>query len=134
MKFRLESILNTVLLCFLAVFACSCNSLVYKSNLELRKGQPKVIVKQILENDSYIDDFSDNDFIKIDEAEFNHFGNIELIIKKRYYIDDYQYYIYAFRDDKLIYWGYPVEFTRSGNELLYLIGRKAADIIKEKDM
>lgn len=134
MKFRLESILKTVLLSCLIVFTSSCNSFVYRSNLELRKGQPVATVLEILKHDSYVDDISENDFHKIDEPEFNHFGKIELIIKKRYYIDDYQYYVYAFNDNKLIYWGYPIEFTRSGNELLYLIGRKAADIIIEKEL
>lgn len=134
MKQRNNFQLKLLLIISFLIFVSSCNSFVYRSNLELRKGQPVVTVKKILDDDSYIDDFSDNDFYKIDEPEFNHFGKIELIIKKRYYIDDYQYYVYAFRDDKLIYWGYPVEFTRSGNELLYLIGRKAADIIKEKEL
>jgi hypothetical protein len=134
MILKTESKLSIILLSCFLIFAGSCNSFVYKSNLELRKGQSVTAVNKILKNDSYVDDLSDNDLFKINETEFNHFGRIELLIKKRYYLDDYQYYIYAFLDDKLIYWGYPIEFTRSGNELLYLIGRKSADIIKERDM
>ncbi|MDA3844800.1 MAG: hypothetical protein PF588_10600, partial [Candidatus Kapabacteria bacterium] len=39
------------------------------------------------------------------------------------------YYIFAFENDKLIYWGLPIDFKRSSNAKFVKIGTEAVRII-----
>ncbi len=43
------------------------------------------------------------------------------------------YYLLAFRDDKLFYWGYPHEFARSTNAVINETGEKSVQETKRLD-
>jgi hypothetical protein len=38
-------------------------------------------------------------------------------------------YFYAFKDEKLIYWGYPYQFRKNGTELIREIGDEAFSLV-----
>ena len=67
--------------------------------------------------------------IKIDQAS----SKFSVIIGQKYMNFSYQYYVYAFENDKLIYWGTPLEFARHSSPVINQIGEISIPLI-EKDM
>lgn len=126
--------INLVTIVLFIIFISSCSFHVYQSNLQIKKGMHVAEVIKIIDDDTFVSSYIQEGPHDLTRMGLTEFGNVELLIRKRFHATGKEIYMYAFLDDKLIYWGYPIEFSRSNNKLLFAIGKKAIEIIeKEKN-
>ena len=101
----------TIVLLFACLTGCSFSTtLLEPSLLNLRKGMTVEQVRLLLDDDGTIRSTGYNEPWNLTQKGLSGFGNIEVLIKNRFSPEGYQYFILAFQDNKLIYWGYPSDF------------------------
>lgn len=130
MNFKYKSIVIFLLAVFLIP---ACTFEVYKSNLKIKKGMPIEKAQEIIDDDTFINDYIQEEPFNLTESGIISDGTIKVLIRKRFQAVGKEAYIYAFKNDKLIYWGYPIEFTRSSDPLLFNIGKKISEIIQKEE-
>ncbi len=101
---------------------------------------PSNEVMQVLASDN----FDNKDVLLINgEKDFYDLENLKqtinptkVLITKKYYLgqvgDKESFYIFAFENDKLIYWGLPLEFARVNDLKLNEIGELTVKIIQKE--
>jgi hypothetical protein len=121
-----------LLFSLLAVFAVSCSQFAYKSLLQLRKGQSVSQVQSYLAADKFVHSIfihnKDTYNISSDMKDMAR-RPVHIIIKKIYHFQAGQYYVYAFENDGLIYWGNPIDFEKTLDPFLRRIADISNDII-----
>ncbi len=121
-----------LLLMFAMLFSCS-SPIIHRGLWKLKKGINTAEVINIVE------DNSGTKLIEVDgkSASAINVPNVTnkyaVVIGQKYMYLNYQYYIFAFENDKLIYWGTPLEFSRHTSPLINQIGELSIPLI-EKDM
>ena len=129
-----------ILTLFIAVTLVSCTTIAYQRLMEVEKGMQVEDVVSILESSS----FNNKDVTLINDAKTDMYDisdkvdgsdDAKVLIAQKY--DPKQkgsktpYYIFAFDNEQLLYWGMPLEFNRSSNPMLIQIGSEAINIINE---
>lgn len=111
-----------VIICLVGL--TSCQTLITKKNLRLKKGS----TLEEFRNAGI--GYDDHIVLKVlSEYKKATFEVYTTTIPGPYGTDEYYY---AFQDGKLIYWGYPYQFNRHDNSLMREIGEETQRIVKSK--
>ena len=116
--------MNGKLICKVLIAMCfvgltSCQTLVTKHNIRLSKGSTL---------DAFKKEDVDIDFkIALPKLSAKNKAKYEVYITTIHGANTKELYYYAFQDDKLVYWGYPYQFTRNENALIQEIGEEALE-------
>lgn len=94
----------------------SCETLVTQQNLKLKKGST---IEEFKKEVSRIDEV-----VEVPKASAKHQASLVVYVTKIQGADTEEIYYYAFRDGKLLYWGYPYQFSRSENTVIRDIGEE----------
>ncbi len=131
---------NILIFILLTLLLSSCHYTAYVRLLHIKYGMPSNEVMQILASDN----FDNKDVHLINgEKDFYDLENLKqtinptkVLITKKYYLgqvgDKESFYIFAFENDKLIYWGLPLEFARVNDLKLNEIGELTVKIIQKE--
>ncbi len=105
----------------------SCETFVTESNLRLAKGTTlQAFMKENVDYDKNVS------LPKLSAKNKNKYEVYMTRINGAVFME---VYYYAFENDKLIYWGYPYQFSRSNNPLIENIGLEAFEYAqKEYDL
>lgn len=135
--------MNKITILFLiSIFAISsCSYFAYERLMNIERGMDKTDLVNVMESDEYSND--DVTLINDSESDMHDISNevngsekISVLICNKYQIlqdgSETPYYIFAFENEKLLYWGLPLEFGRNKNKKIQQIGDAAQKIIKEK--
>jgi hypothetical protein len=130
------NLLKNIVIIIIAVItftSCSLTPTLLDSGLyKLRKGNTIMSTYESVKADPGFKSASVTELWDLNKRGLEGFGKIEVLIMLKFNPEEYQYYMFAFQDNKLIYWGYPTEFTKSENDLLFKIGKMSVEIIKEE--
>ncbi len=123
-----------VIIPLIAVVAgCSFSSeFMDRTMLSLRKGMSIQQLNKLIIDDPGIRSTGKDEPWNLSDEGLAGYGKIDVIIKLKFTPLDYQYYVFAFQDNKLIYWGFPSDFTKLDNTLLFKIGQMSAKLIHEE--
>lgn len=122
-----------VLVSLTSLFSCSVSHKVHEGLYKIRKGMSHTDVGKMIFEYYYlkeIDDFYRDD---VYERRINN-KDLKLAFIIRMFPNTREreaLYLLLFEDDRLLYWGYPYEFTFSENRLYQQVGEEAVDIIRE---
>lgn len=129
---KITTKISMIAFCLVSIIGCS--GIMHEGLWPLKKGLP---AEKVLE---LVDDNSGTDCLEINDKNISSINlksdatkKYTVIIGRKYMNFAKQYYIYAFENDKLIYWGTPLEFARHSNALINQIGTECVPMI-EKDM
>ena len=126
--------LKIILFLLYSLFFISCSHVLHNDLLKLKKGLTTAQVLNIIDDNigtHYISIESKDVFnVKIKSDSSNRYS---LVIAKKYMNLKKQYYIFSFKNDKLNFWGTPLEFARNDSSIINEIGKEAVKYI-EKDM
>lgn len=116
------------LLFFSIIFLSSCgSSFVGEKRLDIYMGYSIVDFKKI----NYLT--SENNYHKLSGWDLDKIGTIEIYIVQQPSVKDkLDVYIYAFQNGKLLYWGFPWEFTRSNDKVIEAIGIEAIKLMEKE--
>jgi hypothetical protein len=120
--------MSIIKISFITISIClilSCaNNLTLSKISTLRKNITEQEVNSIIQTESKYE-FS----IQIDSSK-------EIINVKTYILSSGSYdsnYLLCFKENKLYFWGYPHEFSRSNDKIINEIGKKSVEKINELD-
>jgi|GEM_PF-2757460 len=113
--------ITLIVICLGFGFLTACSFYIHDNNYQLRKGMT-------------VQDFEKKN---IDYDKVLNLTDQTLISDGKYRVYTYevtdagsdQYYYYLFKDDKLIYWGYPYTFNRHPNPMIRLASKEAGMFI-----
>lgn len=120
----------------LAIMVASCTTYKFAALYQLRRGMSYQEAKQVLTDENYdgmetISSYESDTYTEKIEND-----SIRIVFMMKEYQartkNDEALYIFAFQNDKLIYWGFPYEFTLSQNAKYSKIGTKAMEIANTK--
>ena len=120
----MKKYIGFVLLFCTMMISCSNYYQINKEVMKIKKGMSTAEVIQLIDDDPIATIFyHDEDKVK-DAKVANSANKYSIIIgsKKIMVFPDKQKYIYAFENDKLIFWGTPLEFSRSSSLLINELG------------
>ncbi|MCX6147121.1 MAG: hypothetical protein NTW25_07695 [Candidatus Kapabacteria bacterium] len=98
--------------------------MITKSHLKLYKGM--TLANFLNEDVDY-----DNKFL-LPKLNTKNYGKFEIYITRLNGALEKEIYYYAFKNDSLIYWGHPFQFTRSEDSTLKDIGEEAFEFSKNE--
>lgn len=136
--------MKTKLIIFMTftIILTSCLSTSYMRLLNIRMGMSSEQIFNILESDEYNDydvhliNGREDLFDISQQVQSN--SSIKVLIANKYYPmqsgDDEPYYLFAFEDEKLIFWGLPLEFARKNDPKINKIAELAVEIINKDYM
>jgi hypothetical protein len=110
----------------------SCSQLAFRSLMQIKKGSSLSDVESFTLNDQFVQsiDHYDNDTYDISsEMKTSAKRPVHVIVKKLYHAQSNQYFVFAFEDEKLVYWGYPIDFEKTREPFLQKIGDLSNGII-----
>lgn len=107
---------RTALVFCMIISLTSCETLVTQQNLKLSKGST---IEEFKKEVSRIDEV-----VEVPKASAKHQASLVVYVTKIQGADTEEIYYYAFRDGKLLYWGYPYQFSRSENTVIRDIGEE----------
>jgi hypothetical protein len=105
----------------LTLFLNSCGTYIYKDHLNLEKGISLEKFNNL--GISFVNQ------INLRNNEILGKDNYIVFIQLRQSVYKNQYYLYAFKDNILIFWGYPYTFTRHNDPVIQAIGEECSDYI-----
>lgn len=136
MKRTIMNLMKNIVILIIAVItftSCSLTPTLLDSGLyKLRKGNTILSTYEFVKADPGFKSASETELWDLEKRGLTGYGKIEVLIMLKFNPEEFQYFIFAFQDNKLIYWGYPTEFTKSDNDLLFKIGKMSVEIIKEE--
>lgn len=124
---------NIMFLIFACIFTVACSNMRFESKelIKIKKGLSSEQVMELIDNEGSVEAIKiyNNliNEIKIPNNPNKH--TVIFAIKSQSLLSNY--YIYAFENDKLIYWGTPLEFARHNSPLLNAIGDEVTKLNKE---
>ncbi len=134
-----------ILLSTIAILFSSCTYVYFQDLANVGKGMSLDKVIETLESDDYDDGIIElNSF---DEDVYDVGGNTKVMLALKYqppqyfgtfaflqnwFDEPHAYYLFAFENDKLIYWGLPIDFYKTGKDKLEKIADQANDIINKE--
>ncbi len=116
--------MRIIIALFLMFGLISCVKMITKSHLNLSKGTTLTTFKK-----------EDVDFDKnvlLSKMNTKNQGKYEVFMTEISGATKKEVYYYAFRNDSLLYWGHPYQFTRSENQILREIAEEAFDYAKKE--
>lgn len=129
---RNKLILGFFIACLMT--ACSGDPMIHRELLKINMGMNSIQTAEIIDENSGSKLLSLNDSTVVKLNISNKKNNTYSVIfsKKMVFISKI-YYIYAFENDKLIFWGTPLEFARHPYPIINQIGEEAAKLIPNLD-
>lgn len=121
------------LLILLSIFTISCSHQINKEFLKIKKGLSSEEVMSIIDDNGGTNYLSLHDNYVNEIKVSNSTNKYTMIIGRKVYVTTYQKYVYAFENNKLIYWGLPIEFARNSSPLINQIGEEAIRLLNEYD-
>ncbi|MBI3258100.1 MAG: hypothetical protein HYZ54_01260 [Ignavibacteriae bacterium] len=113
---------SIILLSFIGL--ASCQTFITESNLRLSKGTTLQAFKT--------EDVDYDKVVSLPKLSAKNKNKYEVYMTTIRGAVFKEVYYYAFENDKLIYWGYPYQFSRSNNPLLEDIGIEAFEYSKKE--
>jgi hypothetical protein len=109
-----------------------CVSAVHQGLLNLKKDLPSESVTKIIQSNegTHCLTIKENKINKVDIS-YKDNNQYSVIIGKKMNIRSYCYYLWAFKNDKLFFWGTPLEFARHNSKIVNEIGIEAVKLINE---
>ncbi len=120
----MKSQLITALVCL--AFLSACSSFVGEKLLKIRMGST---VTEVTAADG---DLVEPTPVKIQNDGLSSKSEYSMLISTLRAANNDNYWIYAFKDNKLIYWGYPYQFLRSEDKELRSFGEVATKYLVAK--
>ncbi len=123
-----------ILLPFLLLAFSSCSRYSYINLLHIKQGMNSNEVAEVVSSffkpsiDVFLIDDASSDMYDI-SSKIKAKVKTTILIAEKKVLFKTPYYIFAFEDDKLIYWGLPIDFKRSSNAKFVKIGTEAVRII-----
>ena len=124
-----------IILPLLILVLSSCSNYSYQNLLHIRKGMLTDEVVEVISSfwkpnfDVFMIENSQSDLYDI-SRQIKSKTNTTILITMKKSAGQRPYYIFAFENDKLIYWGLPVDFKRSANDKFIRIAKAAVKIIR----
>ena len=105
---------------------------VFEDIMNIRIGMDKASALEIIDDDDgfYIINDFEKDIFDISKKISSDKAKYEILIAKRFRSTNPEFYIFAFKDNKVLYWGYPNEFARENNKVFEEIAVAGIEIIK----
>lgn len=127
----MKKFIGLVLLFCTMMISCSNYFQVHKELMKIKKGMSTAEVIQQIEDDPIANIYY-HDEDKVKEAKVANSTNKYSIIicsKKIMVFLQKQKYLYAFENDKLIFWGTPLEFARNSSPLINELGEEGVRML-----
>lgn len=112
----------------------SCSKMSFENTAGIKLGMTKAEADKTIDHSYFMPDYADEHIFDLQKYGLDTKGKVELIVSKIAFGGSLQYYMFAFYDNKLIYWGFPQEYTKENDLLINQIGEIGAKIIHEKFM
>ena len=130
----MRNFMRNIFTLILVLAFISCSPIIHKGLWKLKKGLNETEVIEI------VDDNKKTEVLKIEKSEIikvtlksDDINKYSIIIGKKFINFDDQYYVYAFKNNQLIFWGTTLEFARHESPMINEIGEQSIKYI-EKDM
>jgi len=126
---------SLIILSLLFLVLSSCSNFSYKNLLHIRKGMVTDEVVEVISSfwKPNLDVFMITD-ARSDTYDLSRMikskTKTTILIATKKSVGQKPYYIFAFENDKLIFWGLPVDFKRSANDKFIRIAQAAVKIIR----
>lgn len=127
----MKKYLGIVLLFCTMMISCSTSFQIHQELLKIKKGINSAEVIQLIDNNPGANIYYRNEN-KVNVAKVANSANKYSIIigsKKIMSFPDKQKYLYAFENDKLIFWGTPLEFARNSSPLINELGEEGVRLL-----
>ena len=115
----------------LSVILISCTHLQHQGLWKQKKGMsPDEIIKIIDDNrGTSISEYNDKAIVPVTLDKNSDPGKYDIIITRKIIAFNKQYVVYTFKDNKLIFWGTPLEYASHDSQVMNEIGVKIGEIL-----
>lgn len=129
----MKKLICIISVAFILLPSCKIFLPLHKELVQLKKGLNSQEVENIVDSDQFARKFSINNNYLQEIKITNTTNKITVILGGLVQPNMKIKYLYAFVNDKLIYWGTPLEFARNPSPLINQIGKESVKLFNSCD-